>query len=268
MPAVAPEAEIRPISHWSTNDKVFTLIQPLLDRGARVVDVGAGEGYFSKKMGDYLETQGKGHELLAACDLFPDFFRYEGIRCDAVPPSGRLPYDDDSFDVACSLEVVEHLEDQFLFTRELFRILKPGGTAIISTPNVLNVNSRLRMLHSGFAVLFDPLSLSSSDPVHTSGHIHPIPYYYLAYMLFRAGFGTVSVEYDRSKSSARGLLLLAGWFITLGNWLFRRRMRKRHPRVEQENRKVLNEVNGHKMLISRSVIAVARKGISNTHSSE
>jgi SAM-dependent methyltransferase len=256
-----PTTEIRPISHWSTNDKAFALVQPFLDRGARLADIGAGEGFFSKKMGDYLERAGASPAVsLSACDLFPEFFRYAGIVCDPVSPDGRLPYDDASFDVACSLEVIEHLEDQFLFVRELFRILKPGGVAIISTPNVLNINSRLRTLHSGFAVLFDPLPISSSDPVHTSGHIHPISYYYLAYMLFRAGFAGVAVEYDRLKRSSSGLLLVAGWYVAAGNWLFRRRLRKRKPEVEADSRGVIDELNSHDMLRSRSVIAVARKG--------
>lgn len=254
------EVNIRPISHWSTNDKAFLLIQPILDSHGSILDVGAGEGFFSKKMGDYLMSKGqKPSDSLAACDLFPELFRYRDITCDQVSVDGRLPYDDDTFDAACSLEVIEHLEDQFLFTRELLRILKPGGTAIISTPNVLNINSRLRTLHSGFAVLFDPLLLSSSDPVHTSGHINPVSYYYLAYMLFRAGFADVSVEFDRLKNSSRGLLIFAGWYVVLGNALFRYRRRKRNPQANAENREILNDLNCHKMLISRSVIAVARK---------
>jgi SAM-dependent methyltransferase len=257
-------AEIRPISHWSTNDKAFALVRPFLDRGARIVDVGAGEGFFSKKMGDYIEATGDGRratgDAIAACDLFPEFFRYDGIECDPVAADGLLPYDDNTFDVAISLEVIEHLENQFLFARELFRIVKPGGVVIISTPNVLNINSRLRRLHSGFAVLFDPLPMSSSDPVHTSGHINPISYYYLAYMLFRAGFSEVSVEYDRLKDSSRGLLVLAGWYVALGNWLFRRRLSRHNPSVAGENEKILSALNSRHMLISRSVIAVARKG--------
>lgn len=263
MTAPAPEAKPSPISHWSTNDKVFALVQPFLDRGARVADVGAGEGFFSRKMGDYLEAHGRRPEdFLGACDLFPAAFRYPAIACYPVSPDGRLPYDDATLDLVCSLEVIEHLEDQFFFARELFRIVKPGGAVIISTPNVLNINSRLRILHSGFAVLFDPLPLSSADPVHTAGHIHPVSYYYLSYMLQRAGFASVSFEYDRLKNSSRGLLVLAGWYVWLGNWLFRRRLHHRKPDVEAENRPILEALNSWHLLVSRSIIAIAQKGAS------
>ncbi|MGZ3333515.1 MAG: class I SAM-dependent methyltransferase, partial [Gemmatimonadaceae bacterium] len=176
MTVIAVENEIRPISHRSTNDKVLQLVLPLLKLGIRVADIGAGEGFFSQLLGEHVKSKLglEPAEVITACDIFPEYFRYPEVSCLKIAADGRLPYDDESIDIACSLEVIEHVEDQFAFTRELHRILRPGGLAIISTPNVLNLNSRWRNLHSGFATLFDPLLLSSADPVHTSGHIHPV----------------------------------------------------------------------------------------------
>ncbi|HEY5417757.1 MAG TPA: methyltransferase domain-containing protein, partial [Gemmatimonadaceae bacterium] len=127
MTTNAADTDIRPISHTSTNDKVFSLVLPHLREGARVVDVGAGEGYFSKMVGDRVqaELERAPESMLAACDLFPEFFRYSGIRCDPINADGSLPYADESFDVACSLEVIEHIKDQFAFARELHRVVKP-----------------------------------------------------------------------------------------------------------------------------------------------
>src|SRR5215207_7217481 len=237
MSASPVSAEIKPISHQSTNDKVFGLVMPHVRAGARVVDVGAGEGYFSKMVGDRVTSElGRSpNSVLAACDLFPEYFAYQGIRCDPINPDGSLPYADGEFDVVCSLEVIEHIKDQFAFTRELCRVVKPGGVAIVSTPNVLNLNSRVRYLHSGFTVLFDPLLVSSDDPRHTAGHINPVPYYYLAYQMRRAGFRSVAVHYDRFKNSARGLLVLWGPFIAVANALFRRRLAAKKPDVTAEN---------------------------------
>jgi SAM-dependent methyltransferase len=257
-PAVAA---IRPISHRSTNDKVLDLVRPLLKRGIKVADIGAGEGFFSQLLGQYVESQ-LGIEpatIVSACDIFPQYFRYTEVPCLSIAKDGRLPYDDESIDVACTLEVIEHVEDQFEFARELHRILKPGGTVFISTPNVLNVNSRWRTLHSGFAVLFDPLLLSSADPVHTSGHINPVSYYYLAYQLTRAGFRSTAVEYDRFKTSAKFLLVICGPVIWLGNLLFRRRLNSRKPEVSAENASILRAMRSVEMLTSRSIIAIGRK---------
>src|SRR5262252_2690849 len=258
MTSNAADTEIRPISHTSTNDKVFSLVLPYLRQGARMVDVGAGEGYFSKMVGDRVQSElhRAPDSVVAACDLFPEFFRYSGIRCDPINADGSLPYADESFDVACSLEVIEHIKDQFAFARELCRVVKPGGVAIVSTPNVLNLNSRVRYLHSGFTVLFDPLPLSSHDPRHTGGHINPVPYYYLAYQLRRAGFRSVSVHYDRFKSSARALLALWGPFIGIAHTLFRGKLATKKGDISAENAGLLREQGSVSMLTSRSVIAV------------
>jgi SAM-dependent methyltransferase len=253
--------EIRPISHMSTNDKVLQLVLPLIKPGIRVADIGAGEGFFSQLLGEQVRTRLglKPSDVIMACDIFPEYYRYPAVKCAKISADGRLPYDDGSIDVACTLEVVEHVEDQFAFARELHRILKPGGIAIISTPNVLNLNSRWRYLHSGFTVLFDPLLLSSADPVHTSGHIDPVTYYYLAYQLRRAGFRSTSVEYDRFKTSARFLLVLCGPVIWIGNRLFRRRLNARKKDVASENASILKDLWSVRMMTSRSVIAIATK---------
>jgi SAM-dependent methyltransferase len=261
MTGVVVENEIRPISHRSTNDKVLQIVLPLLEPGVRVADIGAGEGFFSQLLGEHVKSKLglEPAEVITACDIFPEYFRYPDVSCLKISPDGRLPYDDESIDIACSLEVIEHVEDQFAFTRELHRILRPGGLAIISTPNVLNLNSRWRNLHSGFATLFDPLLLSSADPVHTSGHINPVSYYYLAYQLRRAGFAATRVEYDRFKDSARFLLIVCGPMIWIGNQLFRRRLNSRKKDVAEENESILGETWSLMMLTSRSVIAIARK---------
>jgi SAM-dependent methyltransferase len=248
--------DIRPISHATTNQKVFDLVTPLLASGGRVVDVGAGEGYFSKMVGDYVEQRlGRApRAVLSACDLFPEYFRYSGVPCDPIDATGQFPYADGTFDVACSLEVVEHLEDPFHFMRELHRIVRPGGKVFVSTPNLLNINSRLRFLHSGFWLLFDPLPLSSSDPVHTSGHIHPITFYYLAYAFRRAGLTDVRVHYDRRKRSAAALHALLSPFTGAGHQGFAARLRRKSPDVYAENHDLLKHMNSRDMLTARSII--------------
>jgi SAM-dependent methyltransferase len=261
MTETATAPEIRPISHRSTNDKVLALVRPMLKPGISLADIGAGEGFFSQLVGRHVESSLgiQPSKVLSACDIFPEYFRYGAIECGTIAPDGRLPYDDASIDIACSLEVVEHVEDQFAFARELFRILRPGGIAILSTPNILNINSRWRNLHSGFAVLFDPLLLSSADPVHTSGHINPVSYYYLAYQLTRAGFTSTSVDYDRFKTSARFLVALCAPVIWIGNQLFRRRLNARKPDVAAENAPILSAMWSLKMLTSRSIISISHK---------
>jgi SAM-dependent methyltransferase len=45
-----------------------------------------------------------------------------------------LPFDDESFDLILCLHVLEHVLDDRAAMRELFRVLEPGGKAVIQVP--------------------------------------------------------------------------------------------------------------------------------------
>lgn len=49
--------------------------------------------------------------------------------------NGRIPYDDNMFDVVVSDNVLEHVSDPVGVFREVRRVLKPGGVFIAKTPN-------------------------------------------------------------------------------------------------------------------------------------
>jgi SAM-dependent methyltransferase len=61
-----------------------------------------------------------------------------------------LPFRSATFDLVLLLEVIEHLADIPHAFREIARMLKPGGVAIVTTPNRLNITSRIHYLLSGF----------------------------------------------------------------------------------------------------------------------
>lgn len=50
--------------------------------------------------------------------------------------SEGLPYPDDSFDLILSHEVLEHVQDDTQSAKEIARVLKPGGRAVIFVPNL------------------------------------------------------------------------------------------------------------------------------------
>jgi SAM-dependent methyltransferase len=53
--------------------------------------------------------------------------------------SGNIPplsaFADNSFDTIVSFQVIEHIQDDHLFLKEIHRLLKPGGIALLTTPN-------------------------------------------------------------------------------------------------------------------------------------
>lgn len=114
-----------------------------LTLGARFLDIGCGDGFFlqevSRVLGDHIEYHG---------GEYSDFQRVKasertGYSIAPIDLESRLGFDDESYDVVYSGEVIEHLYDPDNMLGELNRILKPGGYCIITTPNMNSWISRL-----------------------------------------------------------------------------------------------------------------------------
>lgn len=240
-----------------TNAKVLALLEPHLARAGRVLDIGAGEGYLARRVHDLITTRGYATEL-EACDLFPGNFRVPEVRCHAIDLHGGLPLADQSVDLAYSVEVLEHLEDQFLFFREVHRVLRPGGRFVLTTPNVLSLTSRVRTLVAGFPELFGPLPIHGYDPQHVGGHIHPVSVYYISYMAEKAGFRVTSCSTDRVKSGSAALLVL--WpLVRLGSAIVAMHARRKTPAILEENREHLARMNSFAVLTGRTVIVAMER---------
>src|SRR5262249_40238835 len=145
-----------------------------------------------------------------ACDYTGDLMRGPGLKVDEVDlNTAGLPYKDRTFDLVTCTEVLEHLEDYRYTIREGFRVLKPRGLLVLTTPNDLNLRSRIRYLLFGFFSLFGPLHMRESQRYLTGGHINPVSYFYVAHALGDAGFSDIGVSIDKcQRGSAIWLVLL------------------------------------------------------------
>lgn len=109
--------------------------------GKRVVDIGTGPGFLID------ELLRRGAEC-SGVELSPELTavanerlaRRSGFGGVTKGSVSQLPIPDASVDVACCLEVVEHLLDNQLneLLGELVRVVRPGGHVVISTPNEEN----------------------------------------------------------------------------------------------------------------------------------
>lgn len=82
-----------------------------------------------------------------------------------------FPYADGQFDYLACLEGLEHIENYHHVLREAVRVLKPGGTLLVSTPNPLNIKSRRRYYWSGTFYGFPHLINMPPE----GSHIHVTP---------------------------------------------------------------------------------------------
>ncbi len=151
---------------------IYEKILPLLPdrKDSTILDVGSGTGFFCAKM---LEA---GYTDLIACDL-PQFdFKVPEVPYHGCNLNETIPLQDNSVDCVVSIEVAEHIDHHQNYFSEIFRVLKPGGRAIFSTPNIQGLGSRVHFLihgtTDGARRPFDPLKVSGLQHVNCLGIQH------------------------------------------------------------------------------------------------
>lgn len=104
-------------------------------RGKRVLDFGCGSGYGSAEMAESAALVEGVDVAEDAVSYASETFRKPNLSYTRFDPNTRVPFDDNSFDVVTSFQVIEHVEDLELYVREAKRVLVPGGKFIVITPD-------------------------------------------------------------------------------------------------------------------------------------
>ncbi len=112
----------------------YEFIMGELSEDATVLELGFGEGY-----GAHLIS--KEVKELVALDVNDSVIsysneKYGGANCRFQCYDGHeIPYSANHFDHVISLQVIEHVEDDNNFVKEIHRVMKPGAISWITTPN-------------------------------------------------------------------------------------------------------------------------------------
>jgi len=208
----------------------------------KVLDIGSGAGNLAKLLFD------KGFDVFAS-DLFPENFVHPQITCKKIDVNKPLPFDDQSIDIITASEVYEHLENHMAFARECLRILRPSGQLIFSTPNILNLKSRISFLFTGYHTGLSPITELDFDPKEF--HISSEPIYQIITILNINGFRWVGQSSSYWKESCLAWL----WLYPL-IWFFSRLKMGKNRNAKQSlaNKRLRKVMRSLDLLLGRTLV--------------
>jgi SAM-dependent methyltransferase len=144
---------------------------PRMRPGLRVLDAGSGRLPEQKMRGEILATGAELHTL--------DFCPGEGV--DFTGDVSALPFEDASYDMVLSTQVLEHVQDPEKVCSEMARVLKPGGHLFLTTPQSSPIHNEpwnyFNFTHYGLTLLFEKAGLQVVKKEAQGGHFTLLAYH-------------------------------------------------------------------------------------------
>lgn len=154
-----------------------------------VLDVGCGSGWLASRL------QERTTATIIGLDIMTNFHP-TGWRYIAADLTRGLPFRTGSFGCVVAGEIIEHVPDPDRALQEIHRVLAPGGTVIVSTPNIVSWANRILV-----PLGIQPLGTETSSVValgrrwrllgqgnRVQGHLKVFSHRALAEILERYGF--------------------------------------------------------------------------------
>jgi len=214
------------LAHTAIYDTVVKALR--VEPRGKMLDVPAGHGALATRLID------EGFDV-ACCDLYPQLFALDGVPIDGGDLDAKLPYQDGSFELAVCVEGLEHIQNPTNAVRELSRVLATEGVLIVSVPNIMNIEERLKWVIYGYTSHFKPLSSEAlskvraefPDTEEVALHVNPIGYSEIRYILEKYGFTIEQVLVDKPKSNGWAYWPIAAVIKLFGRMSSKQRRRER-----------------------------------------
>jgi SAM-dependent methyltransferase len=150
-----PEPQSLPARNLlSRRQLALGMVQAAVPRRSMILDAGCGTGDMAAEL---MEC---GHEVWGL-DIAEPMIRLARERCGSdrfrVGDLEQIPFGDNVFDAVVCLGVIEYLDSDEHALREMWRVLKPGGIAVIATPNAISPLQLVDRAALGLMPLAQPL---------------------------------------------------------------------------------------------------------------
>jgi len=162
----------------------------------RLLDVGAGLGYFVRTICDESDWEAYGCEISAGAVRYAkEVLGVTSISCGTLEESGHQP---SSFDLITMWDVIEHIPNPDPLLLQIARLLKPQGTLFLHTPNapVQLLKAQIKKAIKG--------ARSEEHYLEARDHINLYSATGIARVLGRCGFSDVRFEHLSPIQSVAG----------------------------------------------------------------
>ncbi len=152
-------------SYWNMHPFLFDIFKKYSKIDDKILDVWSGSGAWWKRLLD------NGYKNIHLIDGFltPDIEFDNFIKSDFTK---ALPYKDEEFDFVTNLEVIEHVENQYLLLNEILRCTKKWWYIMISTPNINTIIGKIL-----FFLTWNLIGFLKSDWIFHEFPAHINPFY-------------------------------------------------------------------------------------------
>ena len=194
-----PENAI-PMKDPTTSKRLELFLDTLKKEGPvkRILDAGCGSGFFTNAIyqaGYYGVGIDISRNAIAEAKN-----RYPGIEFFCNPLDSQWPFEDKTFDVIFSTEVIEHVLGTYKMISEMNRVLNVGGVLILTTPYHGLLKNLMTVLFC-FDRHFNNIE---------GGHIRFFTIKFLNKLLNQFGFEVIDIKYiGRIKPIAKSIYLVA-----------------------------------------------------------
>jgi len=139
---------------------------------------------------------------------------------NGVDLTRETPFENESFDCVILSETIQNIPDHLAVYKEIERVLKKGGIFILTTPNMMNIKSRIHFFLTGFfKVKWNFIGFDVPLEYAFGYHNHPVHLPVALYYFNALDMEPVVVDGVYPKPKSYLFYLLFAWLIIPFTWL-------------------------------------------------